>query len=140
MRDRDRLQLAYLAGIIDGEGCISLHRQVSKNGFVSYNPFVKVEMVAQEPIILLQAMFGGKVRLRRTRVGCQPVWYWKVRGDGAYQCLVALCNYLLVKKAQADIVLRVWGIRDKWKHLSLIERQMQEIAAQEMCALNKRGI
>ena len=60
------LELAYLAGILDGEGCFTIERTKAKlpRHSLRHCVTVGIEMTDKEPLLLLQRYFGGSIYLR----------------------------------------------------------------------------
>jgi hypothetical protein len=93
--------LAYLAGIIDGEGCISIF--FSRNRHVLQ---VSCKMTDTQAIDLLHEAFGGGRSKTPKRKGENfDTWSWTVSNKSANDCLDQLFPYLRVKKYQALIGL-----------------------------------
>ncbi len=94
---------AYLAGIIDGEGCIAINTFLPKNGRSKRHTLtVSVNMLRNEAIDLLVERFGGleNYRVKDKRIG-KIVREWRVENRKAYECIKALYPFLLVKKEEA---------------------------------------
>jgi len=98
---------AWLAGILDGEGSISLARG-SRNR-VSVYPQVQVSSTT--PIILrrLVKITGvGRVKLsKQNGWGIRPLFSWVVVARQAAVILSAAVPYLVLKKKQALLAIRV---------------------------------
>ena len=95
--------LAYLAGLVDGEGCISIKHNKSNNVFF---PWVAVGMTQLEGLELLVEMFGGKIREDRTSNRKSVMYRWEQnKRDVVVHVLSSLLPYLRVKKALAILVL-----------------------------------
>ena len=102
---------AWLAGIIDGEGCITITRQApgtDRRKNWSYRLYVKVTM-GHEPT----------VRRIATLVGCGAVttwkplkhnrsWTWWAASREALAVLTRIRPYLITKAEEADIAAE-WG-------------------------------
>lgn len=103
--------LAYAAGMVDGEGCIHIlyHRG---RGHHSIN----VIITNTDPRVAewLLERFGGRVHHPRERVD-----NWTVSARKAAAFLELVYPYLVIKKEQADLVLKLH--RDR-KQLSKDER------------------
>ncbi|MBI2327595.1 LAGLIDADG family homing endonuclease [Candidatus Curtissbacteria bacterium] len=95
---------AYLAGLIDGEGCISI-RKTFQYGKDQFKPMVEVGMTDIEPMQLLQKTFGGSYWPELIRGRNLPVTKWRVTGTHVIPVLKPLLKYLLAKKRQAEIAL-----------------------------------
>lgn len=95
--------LAYLAGLIDGEGCISIKHNKQNN---VYFPWIAVGMTQLEGIELLVETFGGKVREDRTSNRKSVMYRWEQnKRDVVMHVLQSVLPYLRVKKALAILVL-----------------------------------
>ncbi len=95
---------AYLAGLIDGEGCISI-RKTFQNGKDQFKPMIEVGMTDIEPMKLLQQTFGGSYWPEIVRGMKLPITKWRVTGSHIIPVLEPLLPYLLAKKRQAEIAL-----------------------------------
>ena len=89
--------LAYLAGFIDADGFIGLHRKKSPTR-TYYTPRVGISGTQRDPLDLAAETFGGRVRSYDPRVaGHRGVFVWERSGRYAVQVLDALRPYLRVK-------------------------------------------
>jgi len=99
------IQKAYLAGILDADGCVGAcelsdkrHRRGPGVFFV-----VHITMVDREPAELAYALYGGNFRLCPQRgLGYKRLYRWQITGEDGAVFLRAIRPYLLVKGAQAD--------------------------------------
>ena len=100
----EKWELAYIAGIIDGEGCISIAKSHST---MHLTPFVEVSMTNIECIRLLWTMTGmGKFDIRKRPAPRKTVYRWPVyKKLDIYLLLRAIHPYLVVKKEQAEVML-----------------------------------
>lgn len=104
--------LAYLAGIIDGEGCIRISKQTATKGLgkAPYSANVNCGMTNPIAVELLHQTFGGSIRdcqpTCKNASPCKPLRYWYLSGtNGVAAALRQLYPYLRVKKKQAAYVL-----------------------------------
>lgn len=98
MTETDR---AYLAGLIDGEGCFSGH-------YVNDKPqlAIVVQMGSEEIIEWLHSHFGGIKRvLKEETVRTQKLWCWRTNGINCKPVIEAILPYLKLKKKQALFAL-----------------------------------
>lgn len=96
---------AYFAGLIDGEGTISLDK-VDARRPNSRNPTVKVNMTCEAVIRALHAEYGGYLGFRpRAKEHYKDQWIWRVKAQMARKCLEQILPYLIVKKPEAEAVL-----------------------------------
>lgn len=136
-----KVDIAYIAGIIDGEGSICLARSRTKDGKYTYSPLVEVAMTDDFICKWLHFSFGGcftmdrRLKYPRAKLCAR----WSVAGQGAYDFLKVVYPYLILKKAQAEIAFKVFEGHPRFKHLTPIERYLQELEAGKMHELNKKG-
>ena len=110
----DKTLLAYLAGVIDSDGYISIKRStygqrvLGKNWNPQYQERVGIKQVSPVVIDLLKETFGGYRGTEKpsARNG-QPLHIWQGTNRIGAQALIALRPYLRIKAAQADIALRL---------------------------------
>lgn len=106
----ETIELAYLAGIIDGEGCISVSYTYGKN-----KPYpralLKVAMCDKAPINALKLFFGGRVEPQKVYGPQRPQWIWRVHGAQARGILTLLLPYLRVKGPQAELALELQSLK-----------------------------
>lgn len=100
--------LAWAAGIIDGEGCIGLHRHggPTKNW---WSLILKVTMGHEPSIRRLHDLFGeGSVQNQRPSRGQQHynvAWSWLCTTRQVERVLAQVRPYLVTKAAEADLAL-----------------------------------
>jgi len=104
-------ELAYIAGIVDGEGTISLHgvskAQQSKTG-AYYYPFVQIANTNKKLIDWLDEKIPIKHRIygyNRNPDKQKPSWLMQLRGTYAVALAEMLEPLLIVKQRQAQILL-----------------------------------
>lgn len=116
MIDRDKL--IWAAGFFDGEGCVSISKNVySPKGrnttFTCYQLSLIVAQEVEAPIRILHEMFGGTSTLT-SRKGVN-YYQWKNTGIEALQTLNALLPYLVVKRQVAEHGIRFEELKEAWK-------------------------
>lgn len=100
--------LAYLAGIIDGEGTITLTKNNRSDAFRRID--VSVANTDRALIDWLKAEFGGKVRTRASRKSHWKTGYeWRVGADQALRLLKRIRRYLRIKRPRADLICARWA-------------------------------
>ena len=108
----NKIDLSYTAGIIDGEGCITIEKhknsgnQANVSGY-TYVLQVSVLMANKWICYWLQEGFEGNVRrhVYRTQKHCEQ-WRWRVCSKLAYNFLIKIKPYLKLKQDQAELGLR----------------------------------
>ena len=132
--------LAYFAGLFDGEGCVNVVEVKPKPGRHSptFQTLAQVSMTDRRSLDLLFITFGGRIRLS-TKKGSRPIWVWRVYHKNAKRFLEAILPYLVVKKYQAELLIeldrRVLG-RGMQKKLSIDEINCRRRIKGEICAQN----
>ena len=103
-----KTDIAYMAGIIDGEGCIGIHRAGKKpNGNPQYFLRVVIGMCNEYIPNLFRFYFGGQVIFCQPRKeNWNPQWRWAVTYEQAAQCLKILLPYLRLKRDEAILGLK----------------------------------
>lgn len=137
-------ELAYVAGLIDGEGCV--HLDVPKGTYLA-----RVSVGMTEPalplLISLRQTWGGTLyQQRKASERWAAAWTWHMTGDRASALLLAIRPFLRLKGAQADAALRVEQIRSELvsrrngqKKWTPEARAACEAIKQEMHVLNAKG-
>lgn len=104
-----RISWKYLAGLIDGEGCIDLSVQKLKHCFY-FRPRLRICMAASaRPLLdILHTNYGGHFYFRKKSVN--PNWQdalsWELVGyERANSVLRNTVNHLILKKEQARLCL-----------------------------------
>lgn len=99
--------LAYLAGVIDSDGSISV-RKVDyhvRHGMAtncSYWPRIKIKQVDPEAVDLAKSLFGGTVYKSKSQTANgKDLFAWEVTNRKAEACLQALLPYLRIKRLRA---------------------------------------
>jgi hypothetical protein len=94
------IQKSYLAGYIDGEGCI---------GYYSM-PIILLESCHPAPMTFMQSIYGGRVRSRKRtgdRQTKRTVYVLRYGADLCIHILKELIPYLIEKKEQAEAIVRM---------------------------------
>ena len=103
--DCDPVVAAYLAGVIDSDGYITIHRSTRK-GVVYYAARIGITGTRPEPHMLAAELWGGKVSRHVPKNPSHRVQYqWSRTGDGAIEPILVVRPYLRVKVEQASIAL-----------------------------------
>lgn len=96
------LELAYLAGLLDGEGCFSF----SDNGANCIRPLVQLIMTDEEIVNWVGSVWGAKVTQfarHRALPHHKPQFRVQVTGEKAVEFCKSIYPYLKVKKKQAEL-------------------------------------
>ncbi len=113
--------LAYLGGIIDGEGCIKIDAPI-KGGKIIHKLTIGCKMMDPQAVELLNLVFPGY-----HRQSGKGEFEWMLQAKSAYECLKQLRPYLLVKKYEAllGIMFQEECIKKRGKGTILTEKEIQ---------------
>jgi hypothetical protein len=108
-------QRAYLAGLLDGEGHLSIILIRKSQHFAGRIPYyfranVGIVSTTRE-LVDPFAVFGGVVRQQGTTVIGKPIWEWKGFDRTAWNCCLSVVEFLTLKKPLAQAILDFYGLR-----------------------------
>jgi hypothetical protein len=132
----DKTKYVYLAGIVDGEGCLIISRS-NRGSYMNYYGRIHVKNTDYRLIQWLLDNFGGNVHesipTDPKRHAIAYSWYFSGDAHDKEVLLLALMPYLIVKKEQAKVLIeffRMSGEKNPAKREELYQRN---------AALNHRG-
>jgi hypothetical protein len=100
---------AYLAGIIDGEGCITAFKNKGKK---TVNPEFRIQMTDRNPIDLFSEYFGGNVSTHIPKEVKHKISYvYHTTGKKTHEILKLVTPYLKVKKSQAKMAMEIYNLK-----------------------------
>lgn len=137
------IDLAYIAGLVDGEGCISLEppKKLRQGKFQSGRARIIVSMTTPDVLRWLKENCGGTFYERKKRaVNQQPIFTWCLSGATVGHLLADLLPHMRVKHEQAKNAIEFlavmkppqWRLTDDYRErlIELVERNHE---------LNRRG-
>lgn len=126
---------AYLAGLFDGEGSISVQKGKidPKRKTPRYKLYVNLGMTDCWNPRYLQFIFGGMLRKRPPGERTRAFYAWVAWGYQAEEALTQLYPYLTVKKEQAKLALILRSIRFK-----LVSEGHTRVVPQEIVGLREQ--
>lgn len=109
-------KLAYLAGIIDGEGCLGIYKRQDKDGRVTQWPVKLVIANNSERLMKwLLVNFGGWYSERKGERKKNPKWkkgYVHVLSERKLRNLLPkVLPYLVIKQEEAEFVIQALAIK-----------------------------
>lgn len=107
---REAALYAYLAGIIDGEGCLRVSKSAARTDLRQKNPVYGIQITVGMGCLkicqLLQDTFGGSIYTERVQQGRKTIHRWRVTSKrGAAAVLKKVMPYLIEKREQAECLL-----------------------------------
>jgi len=120
----DIAKLAYLAGLFDGEGSVSMaHRYKGKHKTGGPGTWFQLTVVIRnrnrECLELAQELFGGSINVQRFKSkGWADCYRWQAGAKVGIAFLQAINPYVIIKRPQIDAVLN--NLEDKGKVSELL--------------------
>ncbi len=100
---------AYIAGIVDGEGSISMYKAVSRTGGVDgkrYRVRCSIANTNLEMLEFTKNYFGaGSIYTSKPKAKHKVVYMLYFYDNQAHQVIKAIRPYLIIKKKQADVAI-----------------------------------
>jgi hypothetical protein len=144
-RQPSALDCAYLAGFLDGEGCIDI--ALSKRARATDQHYIRVAATNTDPEVIawIAETFGGAGHLKRKAVPPRRACYlWVCSTTRAYHVLKLLLPHMKTKRRQAELAIEfqerlfaTYGER-RGRFVSDDECQYRDRIKQAISALNQR--
>ncbi len=113
---------AYVAGIIDGDGCIQIHRNKPHTGWTLR---VVVTMQSKKIIDHLVGIVGGNYSSTIREDNEFVIYSWCLCGSKAYKALKKIKPYLTEKKPQADGAIQFFLHQKNYGVRVLTEKEIE---------------
>lgn len=110
-------QLAYLAGLVDGEGCLHyLHQTYKKSDY--YYPRLSITNTNKWVLEWVKLLFGGTIRLdkRKAKPHHKVKYRWCTNCKNAVILVESLLPYLKIKMKEAKIFIQYSNIDIKLRY------------------------
>ena len=109
---------AYIAGLIDGEGCICLSKTYRKTKTypffaIRYSLDITVANTKKEMINFVQKKYPAHIHLQTGQGWRNRAYIWKISGLKLKYFTKDILPYLVIKKRQAKLTLRYLNERIK---------------------------
>ena len=127
--------IIYLAGIIDGEGCISLH----SNG--SSTVLLVVANTNKNLMTWLHKKFEGTICIgTSSNIKSKIGYYWYCQQKNIIEILVRIIPFLLIKKEQAKLAIKYRNlISSHHRILTQTNKNKRKEIICKLHRLNKKG-
>jgi hypothetical protein len=138
-----RLHPAYIAGLVDGEGSISILRVRTSDSLSGWKYQLQICVVMREGWIMdaLQAQYGGSVwRQQRREPHHSPVSRWRIGDAKALPFLDDIMPFLRAKFDRAALAKHFMTYKGHQHRKNAMARQIQEDCFWEQRRLNQRGV
>jgi hypothetical protein len=136
-------KLAYVAGIIDGEGCFGMHYYKKLN---RHYLTVDIYNSCTELLKWLSENFPGNYReikapSKKIHTNWKPQFIWRSNEHQTLQFLRDILPFLIVKKKQCELAIKFRETFLKREcPVSPKTKETRRLIYEEMKALNQRGI
>lgn len=102
------LDLAYVAGFVDGDGCVTISR-TSSGGRYYYAPRLIIAGTDRLVLDLASSWWGGNVWTHTPKNPRHRLQYgWAADGRRGYVAITALEPFLRMKRPQAELAMAFW--------------------------------
>lgn len=137
-------EIGYLAGIIDGEGCISLHSRGSRPRPL---PDIAIVSTNKELIEYIATLVGGgSVRIRETKPNWKQCFELRWRGlEDVHRICNLINGRVIIKREQVEVMLRFIKVRKSFhgahisKHFPKKTFDEEFALMEKIRLLNQRG-
>lgn len=103
--------IAYLAGLVDGEGYVGIKKSSTRLDCVNpqYHERIQIRMVDEPAIKLFQKVFGGNYykETASSKYSKRPLYCYQASDKLASKILKTLLPYLTIKRRQAILILKL---------------------------------
>jgi len=132
----------YIAGYVDGEGCLSASKRKDKSYRRGYTVFVITSISSTTPSVLLeiQSVYGGSICLKTRGENHKELSVLTLAPNACAKLLKDILPYLVLKKKQAHLILE---LKKTCKYQSYINDKIldrRDEIYEELKVLNKRGL
>lgn len=129
-------QYAYLAGLVDGEGTISIY--LNQRGY--YITHTSITLTSEDLILWLQETFDGNVHHIKNdrKAEHQERWKWQISSTLMRTHLPSMLPYLRLKRRHAEIALEFLSGRRRGTNITY-GTEWQTVLYEEIRVLNLRG-
>lgn len=145
------ISIAYTAGFIDGEGCITIKKihkdRLKRSKHDCYQLIVCITNTDIRPLKALKERWGGNLRqLKRYEPHHRLRYFWVLPAKQAMRMLEAIFPYLIVKRAVAEACMKMQrtNLANQYRNNGMLITPEQDAWRAELCEhvrfLNRRGI
>lgn len=139
-------EIAYLAGIIDGEGCffIGLFQTEATHNLLNYHTYIKISNTDKDLMDWIREKFGStnNQQERKTRISKKErtIHNCQFTGKTLDELLPKIYPYLIVKKRQCEIMMRMRDTFIPHRRLQKKEISQETHDIRYQCYLELRSV
>lgn len=106
IKDLQQIDYAYLAGLVDADGCIQINRRKSIKNGNSYSLCLSVSQCSEQIPFYLLRKFGGNIyEGKKYKENSRAMFRWSIWAIKAKNLLINLEPYLVLKKERAKVAI-----------------------------------
>jgi len=141
VRQLDIKDAAYIAGILDGEGCITT-RWLKSRGIPYVQSFITIGTSSQRLAEYLSSVTGvgskGQYK-RKGKDGWRPLHVWTLSSWQGADLLKQVLPYLQIKREQAELFIELTALKRQSKPGKRFAEDRQREIVEQFRKLNQRG-
>lgn len=122
------VELAYIAGLLDGEGCVTIVASHRKRHHPNWSPEYALHVAISNQFMPALEYLKTTTGLGSIHRGKGNNFTWNISSQRAAEVLKSLRPFLIIKAKQADIAIKFQSLLSVWSHQALTENQIQERA------------
>jgi LAGLIDADG endonuclease len=131
-----KTEIAYLAGFVDGEGCLAINKRLHKNkigSWIGYSAYIDLTSTNKEVMEYIRSKFGitSNVYVSILKGNRKIAFRLRINKMQSQELIEKMYPFLIIKKAQAEVFIQ-------FCKFSKNEAKREELW-QQMALLNKRG-
>jgi hypothetical protein len=132
---------AYLAGLIDAEGCLMLKKKLRQHGKTyTYQPCIEIGMTDEWMLKWVATLFPRRIYAvkRKDKPHYKTMYYLRYMSQQSREILKTVYPFLSVKREQADILLKVLTTKDERPARWTSRQEEYESLKQKITHLKKK--
>ena len=138
------VEAAYIAGILDGEGCL-FARKVTSRGKVSIQGGIAVAMTSKAFLEELCRMTGvGKLTIQPVNLAksekWKPLWRWDISQQALIPLLHQVKPYMRLKQKRAELLLELAELKRQSTTLGAYRFERQLEICEAIQRMNQSGL
>lgn len=138
-----RIDLAYMAGLFDGEGSIFIAKEIHpiNRRKTPYRFVLQVTLTMANPYLpkMFQFIFGGSfIQAKEADKQRQATWRWVIKSRKAKDFLIVIKPYLRLKLNEAELAIAFQNAKVKGAvkgHKGVCQKTDEELALEEAQSL-----
>lgn len=100
------LSMEYIAGLFDGEGCITIRQHTKRDGRVQHYISLNITNIYKPLLESLKELFGGVVRIKpKSQLGNLQVYTWELNGIMCSEFINSIITHSIIKQEQLQVGL-----------------------------------